>query len=667
MFRRLLNFKRYTVPLPVADSSYYSHAREYYFPTWMWMGAAVAAAYSFDWRRSKCCGIVGYIGSKPVADSVLYEGLKELSNRGYDSAGMATISSAGELRITKFASDPIKVADCFDKLKASLPQHSSSHIGIAHTRWATHGGKTDNNAHPHTDHRNRLALIHNGTLVNDQELREFLKNNGIMSRTETDTELIALMIGYYLDKGQNFETAVESALTRLEGTWGIVVTSKENPDKIIAARRGSPLVIGVGDDAIYVGSELTAFCNRVERYFNLDDNEMAVLSLSNINEIAHSRMKKIEEKLEMPSLGRYPHWTIKEISEQPLALARSINFGARLTKDSARLKGLDEIESELRTVENLLILGCGTSYHAAMFGQYIMRMLGTHTTVTAMDPAEYTPQDLPIDKPGIIGISQSGETRDLIRTVEQLKEKSIPCISLVNSVATHLARLTGHGVYLNAGREIAVASTKSFMNSCVILAAIAIWFHKDKHPEDIAARQEIVNCMLQLPTLAGSVISGTKKQMRDIAQELATTRHMFVIGKGLSEAIAKEGALKIKEITYVHAEGIAAGELKHGAIMVIGKETPVILLLNDRADYEIMNESLDALHAKGAKTIVITTDESLIQHPEAVGHIVKVQPCGIFSSLLSVIPMQLLAYYLSIARGLDPDTPRNLAKVVTVS
>lgn len=631
------------------------------------MGAAFAAACSTDWRRSDCCGIVGYIGKRPIADSVLFEGLLELSNRGYDSAGMATISQEGEMRITKFASDQVNVSGCFDKLKASLPQHSSSFVGIAHTRWATHGGKTDNNAHPHTDHKNRLALIHNGTLTNDQEIREFLREQGIINRTETDTELIALLIGYFLDEGHNFDSAVESALSRLEGTWGLVVTSKESPDRLVAARKGSPLVIGVAEDAIYVGSELTAFANRVDRYFFLEDNEMVSLSLSNIKEVARTRMRKVEERQEISNLGRFPHWTIKEISEQPVALARAINFGARLTKDSARLKGLDEVHDELRVVKNLLILGCGTSYHAAMFGQHIMRKLGTHDTVTALDPAEYTANDLPADHPGIIGISQSGETRDLIRTIEILKEHSVPCISLVNAVATHLARLTGHGVYLNAGRERAVASTKSFMNSCVILAAIAIWFHKDKYPEDTKMRQEIVNSMLQLPTLAGSVIASTKRQMRDIAAEIKDTRRMFVLGKGLGEAIAKEGALKIKEITYVHAEGLTAGELKHGALMVIDATTPVILLVNDASEYEVMNASLDTLHAKGAKTIVITSDEALIRNPKFVGHIVKVAPCGIFSSLLSVIPMQLLAYYLSISRGFNPDTPRNLAKVVTVS
>jgi glucosamine--fructose-6-phosphate aminotransferase (isomerizing) len=633
----------------------------------MWMGAAAAAAYTIDSRRSKCCGIVGYIGKRPIADSVLFEGLLELSNRGYDSAGMATISQAGDLRITKFASDSVKVADCFDKLKASLPTHSSSYVGIAHTRWATHGGKTDNNAHPHTDHKGRIALIHNGTLTNDQEIRAFLKEADIPIRTETDTELIALLIGFFLDEGHSLDSAIESALSRLEGTWGIVLTSKEHPDKIVAARKGSPLVIGVGEDAIFVGSELTAFANRVERYFFLDDNEMVVLSLKNVKEIARTRMKKIIERQEISNLGRYPHWTIKEISEQPVALARAINFGARLTTDSARLRGLDEIEKELRAVENLMILGCGTSYHAAMFGQHIMRRLRTHSTVTAFDPAEFTPTDLPVNKPGIIGISQSGETRDLIRTIEYLQEKQVPCISLVNAVATHLARLTGHGVYLNAGRERAVASTKSFMNSCVVLAAIAIWFNKEKHPEDSQLREEIVTSMKELPTIAGSVITATKHQMRTIAEELTNARHMFVLGRGLGEAIAKEGALKIKEITYVHAEGIAVGELIHGPMMVINESTPVILLMNDPSDASVMNSSLDLLHSKGAKTIVITSDRTMIQHPEAVNHIVDIMPCGLFSSLLSVIPMQLLAYYLSIARGYNPDTPRNLAKVVTVS
>lgn len=625
---------------------------------------AAGLTYYGNRKHDESCGIVGYIGKDPNAIEVLIQGLEQLQNRGYDSAGVATMHD-GEVRVTKYASDPNKVSDALNKLKEEAPEkHSNSTIGIGHTRWATHGARTDINAHPHSDHLNRIFLVHNGTISNVSEVRESLRNRNIPIKTETDTELIALLIGSYLDEGHTLKMASQLALQQLTGTWGLAIMSKEHPNEILVARKGSPMNIGIGEDAMYIASEISAFSKYTKKYLTLQEDELIILDLKK-KHIEHSRIQHSKEDFIEHSKGKYTHWTIKEIEEQPEAVARALNYGARLMKDTTKLRGLEEIKDQMLEVKNLILLGCGTSLHAALFGAHIFKQLGVLNTVQAVDGSEFTEPDIPKEKPGVIAISQSGETYDVLRPLNMLVEKGVPSISVVNVVGSAISTLTGHGVYMNAGREVGVASTKSFMNSCVILALIAIWFSNLLKPEDSEKRQAYVNCLLRLPMEVGSVIAQTKKQIRELAKELKDEQHIFVLGRGIGESIAKEGALKIKEISYIHAEGSPGGALKHGPFALIRKGTPIILIILNDENKDLMNNALHEVKGRGAKTIVITTDKKILD--AEADHVVQIEENGLLSGLLSVIPLQLLAYYLSIAREIDPDFPQNLAKVVTVA
>jgi len=611
------------------------------------------------------CGIIGYVGKNPIAVNVLLEGLEELQNRGYDSAGIATNSEKG-IVVTKHASDPNFVSDAIKKLNTEV-KHSEqrSCIGIGHTRWATHGAKTQLNAHPHTDQKNRIYLVHNGTITNTSDLYGLLKQHNIDTSTETDTELIAQLIGLYLDQGAPLESAVETALEKLSGTWGIALMSKDNPSQLIVARKGSPMLVGIGDHEYYIGSEASAFSKHTKKFIQLLDGEIMTLDPTQ-KTIDEARIQFLKEDQGAVSKGDYEHWTLKEIEEQPSAVARAMNFGARISPSGAKLGGLEEIKDKLLQVRNLVLLGCGTSEFACMFGAHILKHMGIMNTVTVRDGSEMTEDDIPKNSPGFIGISQSGETRDIVNPVQKLKDKDIPVVSIVNVVGSQLARLTGHGVYMNSGREVAVASTKSFMNSCVVLSEIALWLSEHLNPQDVHRRRALVNCLLRLPMQIGSVIEQNKKRVEELAKQIKNQEHVFVLGRGLGEAVAKEGALKIKEISYIHAEGYPGGALKHGPFALIKQGTPIVLIILDDENKQLMNTALEEVACRGANTIVITPDPSLITSKKPPHTIIPVEENGLLTGLLAAVPLQLLAYYLSVQRNLDPDHPQNLAKVVTV-
>jgi glucosamine--fructose-6-phosphate aminotransferase (isomerizing) len=612
----------------------------------------------------KSCGIIGYIGNRDIAIEVLLQGLEEMQNRGYDSAGVVTYSD-GSLKTTKYASSASNNSDSLKRLKSEVSiSHKPSSIGLGHTRWATHGGKTDTNAHPHSDQSGRIALVHNGTITNTQEIYEILKSKGISPVSQTDTELIAQMIGLYLNEGHSLKLATRLALEKMNGTWGLAVISKDHPDQIVVARRGSPMLIGLGDKELFIGSEPAAFSKYTSKYISLEENQIFKIDPSK-DKIEASKVRTIQEQASV-SLGNYTHWTLKEIEEQPESISRAMNYGARLTIDSARLGGLEEIKEKFLQVKNLILLGCGTSLHACQFGAHLFSSLKLMNTVQAIDGSEMYLKSLPKQGAGIIAISQSGETRDVVTPVAKIIETGVLAISIVNVVSSQLARLTGHGVYMNSGREIAVASTKSFMNSCVILTEIALWLSSQVHPEDSEIRKKIVNSLKILPMQVGSVIAQNKVPARKIAQELKDQQNMFIIGRGSAEAIVREGALKIKELSQLHTEGFSGGIEKFGPLRLISEGTPVILVILNDEHKERMNMILEILNSRNAKTIVITPDEELITCKSSPKHVLKVQENGELTSLLTLIPMQLIAYYLSIARALDPDHPRNLAKVVTV-
>ncbi|EFA75629.1 glutamine-fructose-6-phosphate transaminase [Heterostelium album PN500] len=605
------------------------------------------------------CGIIGFIG-KEEAINYLIEGLSILENRGYDSAGVTTISPSNELVTSKYASLNT-TSDAISRLKSVTHLHKGHVIGIAHTRWATHGGKTDKNAHPHHDDKNRVAVVHNGVIENSSNLREMLEKKGVVFRSETDTEVIAQLIGMFLDQGFSTIDAVKETQKQLQGTWGVAVVSKEAPDQIIALKNGSPLLIGIGKDRMFIASEAGAFARHTKEFISMENGEIAVLradghslDLSRIELAAHEQIQLSPEP--------YPHWTIKEIMEQPMSISRALNYGGRIFDDSrVKLGGLEEAKELLLPIKNLIITGCGTSYFAGQLGAKIMRYLGAFDTIQVIDAAEVSRDSLPHTNAGILMISQSGETKDVHRVMSLAGECNTPCFSVVNAVGSLIARGAICGVYLNAGREHAVASTKAFTSQVTVLSLIANWFAQHRGLEE-GKRRHLIESLHRLPTNLGMALR-VRDQCHRIAQKLYKKQSMFVLGKGLSEPIAYEGALKIKEITYIHAEGYSGGALKHGPFALIEQGTPIILIVLDDAHAQLMRIAAEEVKARGAYTIIITNNQTLAKH--IADDTILIPSNGVLTSLLAAIPLQLIAYEVACLKGIDPDRPKNLAKAVT--
>lgn len=607
------------------------------------------------------CGIIGCVGNEDVVN-YLIDGLSILENRGYDSAGVATLTNAGTLQITKFASRD--TADAIHRLKAQARVHATDHIGIGHTRWATHGGKTDDNAHPHTDHLGRVALVHNGVITNCNALREELSRQGIVFKSETDTEVIAQLIGHCLDLGQDLLTAIKTTLGRLEGTWGLAILSPLMPDSIIAVRNGSPIVIGLGDGKAFVASEPAAFGMNTRDFISLENGELAIVRASREG-LDLTRLEKAPEDIIAASPAPHPHWTIKEILEQPEAVQRTLNHGARLKSDlEVKLGGLEAYADELLTIKHLVIAACGTSFHAGLYGALAMRAMKAFETVQVVDASELTPHHFAPQGAGLLVISQSGETKDVHRAVILAQDRGVMTFSVVNAVGSLIARTTKCGVYLNAGREHAVASTKAFVTQVTALELISTWFaaHRDV---EVARRRSLVEELRRLSTNLSQALK-LRDQCRTIAQSLIENDHAFVLGKGIGEPIAREGALKIKEITYLHAEGYPGGALKHGPFALIESGTPVFLLIFDDQHANHMCTAGEEVKARGARNIIITERPEFAHGIAHDSDVIVIPKDGVLSGLVATVPLQLIAYELAVLKGINPDRPRNLAKAVTV-
>lgn len=618
-------------------------------------------------KAAKACGIVAYVGPDP-ATPYLVEGLTILQNRGYDSAGISTVSENGGLKTTKCASvnttdDSIKILS--DKAPAN---HGKDSVGIAHTRWATHGGKTDANAHPHADKLDRISVVHNGTLANMDVLKKELKAKGYTFKSQTDTEVISILIGMYLEKeGVDILTAVRKSLTRLEGTWGLAVVDSKEPDKIIAARNGSPLVIGVGEDCMFVASECAAFSRHTHNFIALKDGEIAVVQAKNIS-LDMARIELAPDEVIALSPDPFPHWTLKEITEQPEAISRALGYGGRFDQQGqVKLGGLDNKKEEMLGIKHLVMAACGTSYFASMYGAKLLRSLHAFDTVAVVDAAEVNADTFPHHDGGLMVTSQSGETKDTHRAL--VLGEHMPRFSVVNQIGSLIARTTNCGIYLNAGREHAVASTKAFTTQVTVMAMVAGWFAQNREgtAKVEERRKQLMEAIHRLPIYTGMTLRSRDK-CKEIAQTLAAanTEHMFILGKGFAEPIAKEGALKIKEITYVHAEGFSGGALKHGPFALLDgeKRTPVVLIILDDEHGDLMKIAAQEVHARGTYNIVITDNP---KYAEGVADDVIIIPSnGPMTALLAVIPLQMIAYEYSILQGNNPDKPRNLAKAVTV-
>ena len=618
------------------------------------------------------CGIIACLKC-PNIQKILLDGLKQLQNRGYDSCGISIIQN-NKFHIQKYASTNEKQS--LEKLEEqyNLP---NSHIGIAHTRWATHGGKTDTNAHPHLDSNETVALVHNGIITNYQSLKNKLIEAGFTFHGETDTEVISNLISFELQK--NLSTpfqSISNAIKKLEGSWGLVIILKDHPNSLFICKSGSPLLMGKTNEGIIVASELSAFCNRSFNIITLEDGDILEINLENNNvssnfETNNSLSNLFKNREKIPSnevkiqTTPYPfsHWMIKEIMEQPMAVLRTLNYGAR-TLNNIKLGGLNQEENLIKDKTELVILGCGTSLNAGLWSSHIFKKQRIFNSVKVIDASEFETYDISEnDKTVVIVLSQSGETKDIHRCMIKIKSLNIPIIGVVNSVGSLIARETNCGVYLNAGREVAVASTKSFTCQQIALTLIALWFLEKKGKWNFCAK----DILSELKFISGTFETAlcNIEKLKNIAEFLSKKTSCFILGKNICESIAREAALKLKEIGYIHAEAFAGGSLKHGPFSLIEIDTPVILLILDDSYLDFMISTLEEVRSRGAKTIIITNtdlncDRSII---DFTINIPKLKTLG---SIPLIIPFQIIAYEMAIIKNHNPDYPRNLAKVVTV-
>lgn len=627
--------------------------------------------------RLKCCGIIGYVGKAKIAEEVLAQGISVLQNRGYDSAGISTLNG-NDLMTSKLTSDFKEGVDCIKEIKELAKKHAGSMLGIGHTRWATCGERSNENAHPHSDSKNRISLVHNGTIFNYKKLKDDLIAQGYQFLSQTDSEVIAVMIGSFLDKGDSVLHAIEHALEHMEGTWGIVVISKDHPNSIFVSRKGSPLLIGVGDSSLYVASEAIAFQNYTNKIVRVRENECLEVTLNdNFSAMIHERIvitEKVEVKIQ-PSKG-YDCFFLEEIEEQPEAVRRATGYFNRLlpAENSVRLGGFDANKETALSVNSLLFIASGTSYNAALYGSHLFKRIKVFDSVSTIIASEFTEHDLPKGKVGCIFLTQSGETADVLKAAKLAKSLGAVCIGVSNVVGSMITTVCDFGVFLNSGREISVAATKSFTNMAVVLNLIAVWYSSNKNPKEfVEQRAGIVQEMFFLPDLIKDVISSCREKVLAVSNELNKLNSILLLGKGQAFAIAKEGALKIKEITYIFAETLNAGEIKHGPIALIENNfdgekvqpTFIIIIAMDNEQLEEVKLSISEVKSRKAKTIVISDCKGALDLSK-IDYLIELPKSLSFGSLLAVFPLQLIAYEIGKLRKVDIDRPRNLAKAVTV-
>ena len=611
------------------------------------------------------CGIVGYIG-KADAPTVLINGLRRLEYRGYDSAGVAILDDDRIL----VAKSPGKVSALNDKARSDWPadRFLRSTVGIAHTRWATHGPPTEVNAHPHLDHSGDIALVHNGIIENYRSLRARLEGKGHHFYSETDTEVLAHLIGD-CDKGDLFQ-AICDALHQVEGTFGIAVLSAREPDRIITARRGSPIVIGVGDGETIIASDASAIVAHTQRVIYLDDNDIAIVTADSVDVRDLHNIPVTREIAELgldaaaAEKGGFDHFMLKEIHEQPDSLSNAIRGRLDFNLGSSVLAGMGTSPRELAELGRVVLVGCGTSLHAGLVGEYAFEDLADiHAEVQQAAEFRYRNPILG-SRDLVVAISQSGETADTLAAVREANQKGAFVMSLCNVVGSTIARETGRGVYLHAGPEISVASTKAFTCQVVVLLMMALKLGRGRRysrDEGIRFSKEIE----QIPALVARVIQQSDR-IREIAASYASNEHAFFIGRGPMYPVALEGALKLKEISYIHAEGYHAAELKHGPIALLEQGTPVIAIACDIPGKDKTLGNIEECRARGARILGLVT-EGDHEAAECMDDFIEVPACHpLVATIPAVVALQLLAYHIANHRGCEIDQPRNLAKSVTV-
>lgn len=613
------------------------------------------------------CGIVGFTSHSASACRPLVNGLRRLEYRGYDSAGIA-LESADDLRVFKKTG---KVAALDRFLAEALPESERGKytLGIAHTRWATHGLPTEMNAHPHLADGGRLALVHNGIIENYAALRAKLEKRGCVFVSQTDTEVLAHLIATF-DKGGDFMAAVSQALKQVEGTYGIAVISRRHPGEMIVARKGSPLVIGIGEGSTVVASDVSAIVSHTRQVIYLDDGDIArvtpegadVFTLDNVP-VAHD-VQQVEWDAASAEKGGYAHFMLKEIFEQPETLRNTIRGRLDRTGGTAVLAGLNLSPRELATVRRAVVIGCGTSFHAGMVGKYLFESLADLPT-SAEQAAEFRYEN-PIIGPNdwAIALSQSGETADTLAAVRESIGKGALVSAVCNVVGSTIAREAGRGIYLHAGPEISVASTKAFTAQVTVLLMMALKLGRTRRLSREAGLR-LCDGIAALPDLVADVLKENDR-IAAIATKYAAANDMFFLGRGILYPTALEGALKMKEISYVHAEGYQAAELKHGPIALLSRATPVVALLNDVPGKEKTVGNVQECRAREAPVIGIVTRGGSDAARHCDDALVVPRTDVVCAPIVTAVALQLFAYHVARLRGCEIDQPRNLAKSVTV-
>ena len=618
------------------------------------------------------CGIVGYIG-KRQAYPILIKGLHRLEYRGYDSAGVALINEQGQLNVYKAKG---KVAElesfCSDK-------DTRGTIGIAHTRWATHGEPNTVNAHPHYSESERLAIIHNGIIENYAVLKAGLMEQGYTFKSDTDTEVLVQLVEYtQVNRHVDLKTAVQLALQQVIGAYAIAILDKDHPDTLIAARKGSPLVVGIGDEEYFLASDATPIVEYTDKVIYIEDEEVVMIStkgqgikdkgidITTINNVAKTpEIKRLELSLSQLEKGGYPHFMLKEIFEQPRTLTDSMRGRVNVRQDNIALSGFIDNKERFLNAKRIIITACGTSWHAGLIAMYAIEEFA-QIPVEVEYSSEFRYRKPVINKDDVvIAISQSGETADTLAAIQLAKSKGAFIFSICNVVGASIPRVSDSGCYTHVGPEIGVASTKAFTAQVTALTMLALCIGKEKGTLSNESYLSIVRELGQIPDKIARVL-GQNKRIADFAKTFTYAQNFIYLGRGYNYPVAMEGALKLKEISYIHAEGYPAAEMKHGPIALISQEMPVVVVAPHCGTYEKVVSNIQEIKARKGRVIAVVTegDELVSKIADYVIEVPQTEEC--LTPLLTVIPLQLLAYHIAVVKGCDVDQPRNLAKSVTV-
>jgi len=607
------------------------------------------------------CGIVGYIGPRQAAD-LLIEGLRRLEYRGYDSSGIAVVNGKG-LDIKKAAG---KLSVLEQELEAGMPVGT---VGIGHTRWATHGAPTTPNAHPHTDQSGRIAVIHNGIIENSAAIRKTLERRGHSFTSETDTEVLAHLVGEYYEG--NLEEAVAAALREVDGAYGLAFVSADEPAVLVAARKGSPLLVGVGENEWFIASDASPLLQYTRSVVYLDDGEMAVLTRDGyrVRNLETTRISKPVNQIEwdLATLERngYAHFMLKEICEQPESLCNTLRGHLLEDEGTARVSGLNLTDDQLKQVERIVITACGTSWHAGLIGEYMLEELARMPAEVEY-ASEFRYRNPVVDsRTLVIGISQSGETADTLAAIREAKRRGARTIGLVNVVGSTIAREVDGGIYLHAGPEVGVASTKAFTSQVAALALVTLRIARLRNLSILQGR-EFIQAMRRLPDQIADILARASEIEQLADRFLSTATNALYLGRGVNFPVALEGALKLKEISYIHAEGYPAAEMKHGPIALIDENMPVVFIAPKDAVHSKIVSNIEEVKARGGKVIALINEgDNEIERLADATFTIPVT-LDLLTPILTSIPLQLLSYYVAVARGCNVDQPRNLAKSVTV-